>query len=142
LSLPLITILSLFMVVAVPVAVISFIAVGALWWFEYRGLGQLSPIARAYARLTMYARWLRLPTANSTTALERGRRWAREVPDRAAAITSITDLYVTERYAPPRPMTPDTESRVNTAWRWVRGGLLRRKLNTWLPRWLRRDKTR
>ena len=134
LSLPLITLLSLFMVVAVPITVISFILVGALWWFEYRGLGQLSPIARAYARLTLYARWLRLPTANGATALERGRRWAREIPDRAAAITSITDLYVTERYAPPRPLTTDTEGQVNAAWRWARGGLLRRKLNSWFQR--------
>lgn len=138
LPLPLITFLSLFMVVAIPVAIVSFIVVGALWWYEYRGLGQLSPVARAYARLTFYARWLRFPAPSGTTALERGRRWAREVPDRAAAITSITDLYVTEHYAQPRPLAPEIETHVNASWRWARGGLLRHKFNSWLPRWLRR----
>ena len=124
--------LSLAVLVSIPIALVSFLIIGALWWFEYRGFGDLTPAARAYARLSLYSRWLRWPIPAGATPLERGRRAAREAPEQASAIVTITDSYVSERYAPPRSGTPVIgPDRVNSAWQSIRGGLIRRKIRSW-----------
>jgi transglutaminase-like putative cysteine protease len=116
------------------VGVLSFLFVGAFWWFEYRGLGRLSPVGRAYARLGIYSRWLRLPTNDSATPLERGRKLAREIPEEAKDVATITDMYIYERYAPPRTASPADEVRANRAWQSVRARLIRRKIRQWVGR--------
>lgn len=67
---------------------------------EYRGLDKLSPIGRAYARLRIYANWLRVPLHNAQTPLEQGRRIARDVPPSTEPVLKITDNYIVERYSP------------------------------------------
>lgn len=116
------------------VAVLSFLLVGAFWWVEYRGLGQLSPVGRAYARLGIYTRWLRLFGGASSTPLEQGRKLAREIPEQSKDVATITDMYIYERYGTPRLPTPADEVKANRAWQAVRTRLIRRKFRQWLRR--------
>lgn len=127
-------ILSLALIASVIIAVLSFVGVGLFWWIEYRGLDSLSPVARAYARMAIYARWLRIPASSATTPLERGRRIAREVPERSAQIVTITDMYINERYAPPHPATSGEEIRANRAWQATRWGMIRHGVRKLLRR--------
>ncbi len=126
--------LALGVFVSVLIAVISFAGVGALWWIEYRGLDGLSPAARAYARLSIYGRWLRIPQSAGATPLERGRRIARGVPRQSANIVSITDLYIHERYAPIGKPNPRSEDRARLAWHSARWGMIQRKIAGWFRR--------
>jgi transglutaminase-like putative cysteine protease len=116
------------------IAVLSFMAVGFLWWVEYRGLDRLSAVGRAYARLAIYARWLGIPLSAANTPLERGRRIMREVPTGSRPVTSITDMYIDERYGRPRASTPTEEKNAQSAWRNARREFVARKLRRWLRR--------
>jgi transglutaminase-like putative cysteine protease len=117
--------------VALILAVLSFGGVAFIWWVEYRGLDRLSPIGRAYARLEKSARWLGVPARSGDTALERGKRAARTLREEGQPIMTITDAYITERYAP-QPPNPAEEKQAESAWRrvrrvvlgrWLRGGV-------------------
>jgi transglutaminase-like putative cysteine protease len=108
------------------IGLIVFIGIGIFWWVEYRGLDRLSPVGRAYARLGLYAKWLRIPLEESSTPLERGRRIVKEVGDDPKPIATITDMYIYERYGPPRQPTAADEIRANRAWNTSRWVLLRR----------------
>jgi hypothetical protein len=119
------------------VAILSFIGVSLLWWVEYRGLDRLSPAARGYARLAIYARWLGISMGTTNTPMERGRRIAKEVPDGSRPVNTLTDLYIAERYAPPgrtgrRPL--DEEQRVQSLWRSARRAFIQSKLRRWFNR--------
>jgi len=122
------------LLLAAVITVLSFVAVGFLWWVEYRGLDSLSPVGRAYARLAIYARWLGIPLHEAQTPLERGRKIAREVPTGNRPVTSLTDMYISERYARPRDVTPDEEKFAQSAWRNARRAFLGRKIRRWLRR--------
>ncbi len=125
---------TLLLVLAILSTIASFLLVGFLWWVEYRGLDRLSPIGRAYARLAIYARWLGIPLSEANTPLERGRRIAREVPVGNRPVTSITDMYISERYGRPHDLTPDEEKDAVSAWRYARRAFIVRKLRRWLRR--------
>ncbi len=116
------------LILAVMVAVLSFVAVGLLWWIEYRGLDRLSPIGRAYARLAIYAGWLGIPLDKTNTPLERGRKIAKEVPAGNRPVTAITDMYINERYSRPRTMTPDEEDSAQDSWRHARRAFIIRRI--------------
>jgi transglutaminase-like putative cysteine protease len=118
----------LLLIAAVMIAILSFLLVGFLWWVEYRGLDRLSQVGRAYARLAVYARWLGIPLSESSTPLERSRRIGRDVPDGSRPVTSITDMYVEERYARPKDVTPDEEKEAQAAWRTARRAFIARKI--------------
>jgi transglutaminase-like putative cysteine protease len=120
-------------------ALLSFIGVGALWWVEYRGLDKLSPIGRAYARLRIYANWLKVPLHGAQTPLEQGRRIARDIPPSTAPVMKITDNYIVERYSPPRGLRSDEERQALQAWRKARRTFVLSKLRSFIPRWLRRE---
>jgi hypothetical protein len=124
--------------IALVVAALSVGVVSFLWWVEYRGLDEYSPIARAYARLAIYARWLGIPLSDSQTPLERGRKVAREVPTGGRDLMRITDNYIVERYAPPRPRSEE-EKQSEASWRRSRRELVIKKLRQWTPRWWRRE---
>lgn len=115
------------LIVAAIIALLSFGGVTALWWIEYRGLDRLSPIGRAYARVERSAQRLGVPLRDGDTALERGKRAARALREVGQPIMTITDAYITERYA---PRTPDVaeEKQAESAWRRVRRALLGRWL--------------
>jgi len=126
--------ISVLLAVSIFIAVMSFALVGALWWIEYRGLDRYSPVGRAYARLATYARWLGVPFGESNTPLERGRRIARNVPQGSRPVTTITDMYIAERYARPRDLTPAEEEAAAQAWRKARRSLIARKIRRWFGR--------
>lgn len=121
-------------------ALLSFVGVGALWWVEYRGLDKLSPIGRAYARLRIYANWLKVPLHGAQTPLEQGRRIARDVPPSTQPVMKITDNYIVERYSPPRGLRAEDERQALQAWRKARRTFVFSKLRNLIPRWLRREK--
>jgi hypothetical protein len=116
------------------IALLSFLLVGFLWWVEYRGLDRLSQVGRAYARLSIYARWLRIPLSEANTPLERSRRIARDVPGGSRPVASITDMYIEERYARPKDVTPDEEQEAQAAWRTARRAFIARKIRKLLRR--------
>jgi transglutaminase-like putative cysteine protease len=126
--------LTLLLGLALVVTLASFVAVGFLWWVEYRGLDRLSPVGRAYARLAIYARWLGIPLSEANTPLERSRRIAREVPTGTRPVTSITDMYIRQRYGRPRDVTPDEEQDARSAWRHARRAFIARKIRWFLRR--------
>ncbi|MFN7210884.1 MAG: DUF4129 domain-containing protein, partial [Aggregatilineales bacterium] len=119
--------LSSLLTVALIIALLSFGGVAAIWWVEYRGLDRLSPIGRAYARLERAAGQLGIALREGDTALERGKRAARTLREEGQPIMTITDAYITERYAP-RPPDLAEEKQVESAWRRVRRALLGRWL--------------
>jgi hypothetical protein len=126
--------LTLLLGLALVITLVSFVGVGFLWWVEYRGLDRLSPVGRAYARLAIYARWLGIPLSEANTPLERSRRIAREVPTGNRPVTSITDMYISERYGRPRDVTPDEEKDAQSAWRNARRAFIARKIKRFLRR--------
>lgn len=112
------------LIIAALIALLSFGGVALVWWIEYRGLDQITPIGRAYARLERAAKQLGVPFKTGDTALERGSRIARTLHEEGQAVMTITDAYIAERYAP-RPPESAEEQRVESAWRRVRRALLR-----------------
>ncbi len=118
---------NILLILSLIVGSVAFIGVGLFWWIEYRGLDRLSPVGRAYARLGLYSRWLRIPSAASLTPLERGRAIAKELPQDTPPVATITDMYIHERYAAPRPPTPLDEQKANRAWSKARAALIRRR---------------
>ncbi len=124
----------LLLIAAGAIAILSFLLVGFLWWVEYRGLDRLSQVGRAYARLSIYARWLRIPLSEANTPLERSRRIARDVPGGSRPVASITDMYIDERYARPKDVTPDEEQEAQAAWRTARRAFISRKIRKLLRR--------
>jgi transglutaminase-like putative cysteine protease len=131
---PFIPILRFMAIASAIIGAVFFLFVGMLWWFEYRGLDKLTPVGRAYARLGIYSRLLRIFHPDSATPLERGRKLTKEVPEQSKAIAAITDMYIYERYAPPHTPTPQEEVRANRAWQAARAALIKQ----WRQRLFRR----
>lgn len=120
--------LAMLLVAGVVLSIVSFFAVGMVWYVDYRGLDHLGPIGRAYARMGIYARWLGIHFRPGSTPLERGKRIAREVPKESRPVIQITDAYINERYGPPsRELTPD-EKLAESAWRQARRAFVRRRV--------------
>ncbi len=108
----------------------------AIWYIEYRGLGGLTIIERAYARLAIYARWLGLKFTQSSTPDERRRYMVSELPEGEKPINSITRLYMESRYGDPDGNRAHIRnSRVaQEAWSEARRTFVRRKLGRLLGR--------
>ncbi|NLF00091.1 MAG: transglutaminase domain-containing protein, partial [Anaerolineales bacterium] len=75
------------------------LGMGGWWAMENWGLGGLSPVEGAYARLLRFGRWLGRPLRHSDTPSE----WARDVasiaPNARAPIERVVDLFVRARFA-------------------------------------------
>jgi transglutaminase-like putative cysteine protease len=125
------------------VALLLVVVLGGLflvWYVEYRGLGGLNPIQRAYARLAIYAHWLGLHFAESSTPDERRRLLVGEIPEGEKPISTITRTYIEDRYAPPDRPDSGTVSRVaHDAWHQARWTFIRRKVAQILHRDLGED---
>jgi len=102
----------------------------AIWYIEYRGLGGLSVVQRAYARLSIYARWIGLRFADSATPDERRRHLVSYLPEIEQPINTITHAYITDRYAaPPEPARQEEgRSQAHEAWQAARWAFVRRKI--------------
>lgn len=115
-------------------ALILVLGVGVLlfliWYVEYRGLGGLSAVQKAYARMGIYGAWLGLRLDRSATPDERRRYLIGAVPEGEEPINSITRAYILDRYASPakRDGYRLSEQAAQSAWRQARQAFIRRKL--------------
>jgi hypothetical protein len=105
-------------------------ALALLWWVEYRGLGGVGPVARIYALLGVYGKWLGVSLNSEQTPDERRQHLAAEMPEAAPAIGYITELYVQDRFAPTRP--ENAEQEVKQTWAQLRLDFIRQKFRQWL----------
>jgi len=102
----------------------------AIWYIEYRGLGGLNGIERAYARLGIYAKWLGLKLERSATPDERRRYLVGEVPSGEKPINAITRAYIHTRYGPGGELELQTQQEtIKEAWGEARWAFIRRKLD-------------
>ena len=116
------------------------IALMLFWWWEWRGMGDLSPVSRAYARLERYIRLIGINISSSLTTLERRRELERRIPAARGSIRTISDLYTRERYGGNRENIGGSQyaESAENAWQQTRGNILRRWLRRIIP-FLRRD---
>jgi transglutaminase-like putative cysteine protease len=118
--------------------ILLLIAVGAFvwWWWEWRGMGGLSPVARAYARLERYIGLIGIRPGAQQTPEERRRQIIRQLPTVEPPVTAITRMYTAERYGPGPKHPHDVAMHADVAeeaWSDTRGNILRRFLRRFLP---------
>lgn len=130
--------LTVLVVLAIVLALALFV-VFVVWWLEWRGLGGLSPVQRAYALVDRYARYLGIRLSPSYTPNERQRVLTDHVPSSDKPVRLITDMYVQETYGPELPPRPRRESLVRAALSDARRIFFRTRLR-WLLPFRRRDR--
>jgi len=124
--------LALFVLVVIGLIVLAALVI---WYVEYRGLGGLNVVQRAYARLAIYGRWLGLCFAESATPDERRRYLVGELPEGEEPINAITQAYMEDRYARRDPESSlNSAARASEAWEDVRWTFVRRKIARWFGR--------
>lgn len=129
------TLLSLLMILLGVALALTMMALVVIWWVEYRGLGGLNPVQKAYARLEIYGRWLGLRLSNRQTPSERRRVLVEAVPDGERPINNITHLYTHDRFARPQPEDQErAETIARRAWYEARIEFIREKIRRWLGR--------
>ncbi len=101
------------------VALLVLIGVFLYWWWEWRGMRGLSPIARAYARLERYVKLLGVRINNLQTPDERRARIVKALPRAAQPVTTITGMYVSERYSSRRRSKDRTPRGVAADKAWI-----------------------
>jgi len=113
------------------------LAGGAWAWVEFFDLRGLNEIQRAYARMNVAARWMRIPLGDTLTPHERGRALATIIPDADQPIQKIVDLYVQDRYGPPAPNAGEAKkgsAAARSAWE----RLWRIMIKAWVERQAKR----
>lgn len=100
---------------------------GFIYWAEHRSLRNLSLISRTYARLNLYASWMRLYFVPGATPFERARELIVAVPGGEETIRCIVKLYVKEQYAQSTLTAEETGevAAVANSWRDIRPLFLR-----------------
>ncbi len=128
---------SLLRAILIALAILALIVVALLlallaliWFVEYRGLGGLNIVQRAYARMEIYSRWLGLRFEEAATPDERRRILVAEIPEGERPVTAITRAYIEDRYAAPAPPSAQKAKAIiaDEAWQTARGVFIRRKL--------------
>lgn len=89
------------LLVLLAVILLAGLGVFIYWWWEWRGMRGMSPIARAYARLERYIPMIGIRTSPQQTPSERAQTIVRELPLAEPPINAITRLYSSERYGRP-----------------------------------------
>ncbi len=119
----------IFLIVLVIIALILF------WWWEWRGMGDLSPVSRAYARLERYIQLIGISIGSTLTTLEKRRELQRRIPAAREPIRTISDLYTRERYGGNRDEVEHSRfaESAEKAWYRTRGNILRRWLRRRIP---------
>lgn len=136
-----------FLLPAIGAAVLLFFGVVALvlfgvflyWWWEWRGMGGLSPVSRAYARLERYLPLIGIRSADTETPEERREVVVKRLPVAERPVSTITRSYIVERYAEPGKTTDERqygEQVADEAWHDTRSSILKRWLRRFVP-WLR-----
>lgn len=128
------------LVATILLIVLLILALILFWWWEWRGMGGLSPVSRAYARLERYIRLIGINVGGSLTTLEKRRELQRRIPAAREPIRTISDLYTRERYGGNREDLGGRQfaESAEQAWHQTRGNILRRWLRRHIPFW-RRD---
>jgi hypothetical protein len=111
------------------------------WWWEWRGMGGLSPVSRAYARLERYVGLIGIRPQEQETPEERREAVVQKLPPVERPVTAITRLYSRERYGKPEDveMQEGRSSRIaENAWSETRRSIVQRWLRRFIP-W-RRDR--
>lgn len=106
------------------------------WWWEWRGLGGLSPISRAYARLERYIGLIGIDIGRNKTTLEKRQELQQRIPAAKEPIRTISDLYTRERYGAESQDPGENAryaARAESAWYHTRGNIIRRWLRRLLP---------
>jgi hypothetical protein len=106
------------------------------WWWEWRGLGGLSPVSRAYARLERYIGLIGIHIGRDKTTLEKRRELQQRIPAAKEPIRTISDLYTRERYGSDSPDPGEIarfSAHAERAWYHTRGDIIRRWLRRLLP---------
>jgi hypothetical protein len=118
------------------IALLIGLLVFVYWWWEWRGMRGLSPVARAYARLERYLGLIGLRLGNQQTPEERRQVIVRTLPKAEPPVTAITRLYTVERYGPAArtPQEANVQAGMaDDAWSDARGSILQRFLRRLLP---------
>ena len=124
------------LVVMLFLIVLAIIALLLFWWWEWRGMGGLSPVARAYARLERYIQLIGINIGSTQTTLEKRRELQRRIPAAREPIRTISDLYTRERYGASSSDAGEHEQFAESAekaWYRTRGNILRRWLRRRIP---------
>lgn len=109
-------------------------ALFAVWYVEYRGLGGLNVIQRAYARLAIYGRWVGLYFSDAATPDERRRSMVNALPESEMPVNAITHAYIENRYRETGDADDRPDHIANVAWRDARLVFIRHKLRQWFGR--------
>ncbi len=121
--------LGFFILFMIALALLSSVVV--YWYWEWRGMRGLSPVARAYARLERYISLIGLHPPPQQTPNERREQILMQLPQSEPPVNAITSLYTAERYGRSEPEAQEVAGEVaEHAWPDVRGSIVRR--------WLRR----
>ncbi|MCY4018732.1 MAG: transglutaminaseTgpA domain-containing protein [Chloroflexi bacterium] len=129
------------LVILVSLLILAIILLLLFWWWEWRGMGGLSPISRAYARLERYIQLIGIDIGSNKTTLEKRRELQHRIPAAREPIRTISDLYTRERYGNTSQGAGDNKrfaARAERAWNRTRGNIIRRWLRRLLP-FSRRD---
>ena len=128
------------LVVMLLLIVLAIIALLLFWWWEWRGMGGLSPVSRAYARLERYIQLIGINVGSTLTTLEKRRELQQRIPAAREPIRTISDLYTRERYSGSRDAVENSNfaESAEKAWYVTRGNILRRWLRKRIP-FLRRN---
>ena len=123
------------MAVLVLLLVLAIIALLLFWWWEWRGMGGLSPVSRAYARLERYIQLIGINIGSTWTTLEKRRELQRRIPAAREPIQTISDLYTRERYGGNSDGVEGGRfaESAEQAWHMTRGNILRRWLRKRIP---------
>ena len=107
------------------------------WWWEWRGMGGLSPIARAYARLERYINLIGIKLGRNQTPAERREEIVNRLPIIEEPVNAITKLYEDERYGGDAARNRIDDIRggkiAREAWRDSRGNIIRRWFRRLIP---------
>jgi hypothetical protein len=123
------------------IVLIVLIGLFVYWWWEWRGMGGLSPISRAYARLERYIGLIGVRHEPQETPEERREIVVQKLPPAERPVTAITRLYSRERYGKPEEvdMQEGRNSRIaDNAWSEARRTIVQKWLRRFLP-WRRKD---
>jgi transglutaminase-like putative cysteine protease len=124
------------LVVVLVIVLVFVLILFVIWWIEWRGMGGLSPVQRAYALIGRYAGYLGLRLSSSFTPDERRRIVTDHVPGSEQPVRVITDMYVEETYGPRQRRAGRWNVRARNAWYDARKAFLRMRLGRLLPkRW-------
>jgi transglutaminase-like putative cysteine protease len=128
--------------IVISVILLVLLAIFIWWWWEWRGMGGLSPIARAYTRLGRYLQLIGLYPRDQQTPEERRQEIIQKLPQAERPVTAITRLYTRERYGRGDGGTAEgtrNQQLADNAWTEVRRNIVVRWLRRFIP-WLKDER--